>query len=125
MVIRPVRRADAQDMLEIYRPFVTDNSVSFELEPPTVEQFAERIDTYTKRFPWFAAEENGEVVGYAYASSYRERKAYQWSVECSVYIRPDNHGKGCARKLYDTLFEELTSLGLLFRMMRVFGFIKK
>ena len=111
MVIRPVRREDAQEMLDIYRPFVTDNSVSFELEVPSLDQFAERIVTYTKRFPWLVAEENGEVIGYAYASSYRERKAYQWSVECSVYIRSDYYGKGCAQKLYETLFEELTSRG--------------
>jgi L-amino acid N-acyltransferase YncA len=111
MKIRPVRREDAGEMLDIYRPFITDNCVSFELEPPTLEQFAERIDTYTKRFPWLVAEENGEVIGYAYASSYRERKAYQWSVECSVYIRADKRGTGCGRILYESLFADLIDRG--------------
>jgi L-amino acid N-acyltransferase YncA len=109
--IRPVRLQDASQMLDIYRPFVTENSVSFELEPPTVEEFSSRIEKYTQKFPWLVAEEKGEVLGYAYASSYRERKAYQWSVECSVYVRKDQYGKGSAQLLYDFLFSELTQRG--------------
>ena len=111
MTIRNVRSADAEAILRIYAPFVLDSAVSFELELPSVEDMQKRIAHYTEKYPWIVAEENGEVIGYAYASSYRERLAYQYNVETSVYIDQQHQRKGVAKKLYDELFSILKEKG--------------
>jgi phosphinothricin acetyltransferase len=77
-----------------------------------MEQMVHRIQQYTEKYPWLVAEENGKILGYAYASSYRERKAYQWSCECSVYLAPESRKKGIAKQLYTELFRILTNQGL-------------
>lgn len=110
-MIRLAQPEDASTMLEIYAPFIRDTSITFETEVPSVSDFAERIKTYMIHFPWLVFEENGMVAGYAYASRYRERAAYQWGVECSVYIHPEYHRKGIARSLYQTLFQILKFQG--------------
>lgn len=111
MNFRVASPSDASAMLDIYAPFVSDTSLTFELELPTVTAFAERIGNYLQRWPWLLAEENDRVAGYAYASQHRERAGYQWSVECSVYMHPDFQGTGVAKKLYQLLFNILKELG--------------
>jgi phosphinothricin acetyltransferase len=110
-IIRVADPADAAQLLEIYRPFVTDSAVSFELVPPTAEQLAERVVRTLERTPWLVYEIDGTVAGYAYASRHRDRAAYQWSVEVSAYVRPDVRRGGIARQLYDRLFEVLSWQG--------------
>jgi len=105
--IRLAGPADAEAMLEIYAPYVRDTSITFETEVPTTEQFAQRVADYTREFPWIVYEIGGKVAGYAYGSRYRERLAYQWSVECSVYIHPDFQHRGIGQKLYTALFRIL------------------
>jgi phosphinothricin acetyltransferase len=83
------------------------SAVSFELEAPSLEEFSNRIDTISKRFPYLVAEENGNVIGYAYASAYRDRAAYQWNVEISIYVEDQNKKSGVATALYTQLFNEL------------------
>jgi len=98
-------------MLAIYAPLVTKSAITFEFEPPTVEQFRDRIGSITSRYPWVVADESGSVVGFAYAGPHRSRPAYQWSVETSVYVHSDFRHKGVARLLYECLFELLEEQG--------------
>lgn len=110
--LRSATPADVDQMLHIYAPHVIEGSASFELVLPTAEAFAERITKYTQLHPWLVAEVQGEVVGYAYAAPYRERKAYQWCVETSVYVHPNWQHHGVANRLYTKLFAILKELGL-------------
>lgn len=94
---------DAEILVGIYAPYVQTTAISFEYEPPSVEEFSRRIAEVLEKFPYLVAEHNGEVVGYAYAHPYGVRKAYSWSIELSVYIRRDCRGLGVGRKLYEAM----------------------
>lgn len=112
MTIRFATPADAKALLDIYAPYILNTSISFEYEVPSVAEFAGRIDAiHQQQLPYLVAELDGRVLGYAYASRHRERMAYQWSVDTSVYIHPDGHRKGIARSLYTRLFELLRRQG--------------
>jgi L-amino acid N-acyltransferase YncA len=103
--LRVATPADAKGMLDIYGPFITETSFTFETELPSREAFAERIRSYCRHWPWLVCEKEGVVAGFAYGARYRERKGYQWCVESSVYIHPDHHRSGFASMLYSALFE--------------------
>lgn len=105
--IRQAGTDDAPALLEIYAPYVLDTCISFEAAPPTLEQFQARMNSIV----WLLAEVEGKVLGYAYASRHRERAAYAWSVEVSVYVDRDSRGGGVGRALYDALLEELKRSG--------------
>ena len=109
--IRLARPTDAAGILAIYAPYIANTSFTFETETPTESEFASRIASYLENWPWFVCEAEGQIAGYAYASRYRERVAYQWSVECSVYIHDDHHRSGIARALYTALFSILKRQG--------------
>jgi phosphinothricin acetyltransferase len=109
--IRDATPADAESLLAIYRPFVTGTTVSFELEPPSVDDFAQRILSAQAKWAWLVAEQEGRVAGYAYATSFRTRAAYQWSVEMSAYLDASCRGRGVARALYEKLIEILVAQG--------------
>lgn len=109
--IRMATVADAEAIQRIYAPFVTDTSVSFEMVPPSIEEMAQRISTTLQRTPWLVYEQDGRVMGYAYASKHRDRAAYQWSVEVSAYVLPEARRTGVARQLYERLFEILAMQG--------------
>jgi L-amino acid N-acyltransferase YncA len=109
--IRMAIPADGAAMAEIYRPSVVDSAVSFELEAPSAEEMARRIGAVTQVTPWLAFEAAGDLVGYAYASKHREREAYRWSVDVSVYIRDGYRRNGVGRALYRSLFELLRLQG--------------
>ena len=86
--IRDAARADTDALLEIYRPYVLDTAVSFELEPPTAAEFAQRIAGAQSQWAWLVAERDGELLGYAYGSAFRSRAAYRWSVETFARTAP-------------------------------------
>lgn len=109
--IRSARIEDAADLVAIYAPYVEKTAITFETEVPTVEAFASRIEKTLEKFPYLVAVEEGALVGYAYASTYYARAAYDWTVELSVYIQQDARGKGIGSLLYDALEEELTVRG--------------
>ncbi|GGF13633.1 GNAT family N-acetyltransferase [Hymenobacter cavernae] len=111
VTLRLATPEDAAAMLTIYAPYITGSTITFEYEVPAIEAFAERVRKLQGILPWLVAENGGQVLGYAYASRYRERPAYQWSVETSVYVRPEYHGTGVARRLYTQLFDLLTQQG--------------
>jgi phosphinothricin acetyltransferase len=103
---------DSERVAEIYRPAVEDNFISFEEVAPTAAEMADRMRRVLARLPWLVAQdESGLVVGYAYASPHRERAAYRWSVDISVYVDPAFHRRGIGRQLYDDLLARLRALG--------------
>ncbi len=111
MNIRLATLADAPAVAAIYRPYVEESLVSFELEAPDAAAMAGRMAKVLERLPWLVCEEEGGVVGYAYAGKYRERAAYQWSVETTVYLKHDWHRRGLGRALYSELMGLLAQQG--------------
>ena len=109
--IRLANPSDAEGILAIYAPIVLDTVISFELEPPTLQQMRERIAATLPTLPWLIAESDHGIQGYAYASRHRERAAYQWSVDVSVYVAEGVRGKGLGRALYAPLLGILKDLG--------------
>jgi Sortase and related acyltransferases len=110
-MIRPARLSDSEAIAEIYAPYCTDTVISFEIEAPPVDEIRQRMEKVMKSLPWLVEERDGKVVGYAYASPHRERLAYQYSVEVSVYIDKNYHKQGIGKALYMQLFEQLRELG--------------
>lgn len=78
MIIRPVLPSDAKELLAIYAPYVADTTITFEYDIPSISEFTNRIKNISKSFPYLVAEENGKILGYAYASTYYARAAYDW-----------------------------------------------
>ena len=111
MSIRLAAETDLPRILAIYAPYVEHTTISFEYTPPTPDEFRQRFLKITARFPWLVWEEQGEILGYAYACAPFERAAYQWCCEPSIYLRPDAQGRGIGRKLYTALEELLTLQG--------------
>lgn len=105
--------SDAGAVAAIYRPVVEDTHISFEEDAPDPVEMAGRMRRTLQRTPWLVAEEDGEVVGYAYAAPHRDRPAYRWSVDVSAYVAPDRTGRGIGRRLYDELLELLDRQGFV------------
>ena len=111
MTLRLAEPADAAGILAIYEPVVRETAISFELEPPDEEEMRRRIASTLERRPWLVCTADGAVAGYAYAAAHRERPAYQWSVETSVYVHPDHRRRGVAHGLYTALLSALRVQG--------------
>jgi phosphinothricin acetyltransferase len=109
--IRIAAPTDAVAIQAIYAPMVKDTAVSFELEPPTVEEVAQRIESTLAGYPYLVAERDCQVLGYAYASQHRAREAYGWSVDVTVYVDPLHHRSGTGKALYERLLPLLESQG--------------
>ncbi|MGN0633231.1 MAG: GNAT family N-acetyltransferase [Oscillospiraceae bacterium] len=114
MKIERAYEEDAAKLLEIYAPYVEETAVSFEYKVPSVEEFAERIRTVSSKYPYIkAVDNNGEILGYAYAGAFKGRSAYNWSVETTVYVRNDRRQSGIGRALYECLEKSLQQMGVL------------
>ena len=111
--LRMATEKDASALLEIYRPYVEQTAITFEYDVPTVEEFARRIRHTLERYPYLVAEENGAVIGYAYVSPFKERAAYDWAVETSIYVKMGLSGKGYGKQLYDALERLLKAQNIL------------
>jgi L-amino acid N-acyltransferase YncA len=109
--IRLANEQDAESILAIYAPFVRATPISFEVEMPSAGQMQERIRSALVAHPWLVCERDERVIGYAYASRHRERMAYQWSVDVTVYVDPATQRAGVGRALYTALLELLGSQG--------------
>lgn len=109
--IRQVATADAPALLAIYGEYI-DTSITFELTLPSLEEFKKRIATISARYPYLVAEADGNIVGYAYAHEFKERAAYQWGAELSVYINSKAHGAGLGKRFYAALIELLRLQGV-------------
>lgn len=113
VMIRPVKLSDAEAIASIYNPFITDTVITFEYEPVSTEEIASRIQKVLDGgHPYLVAEKDGRVVGYSYASQWRTRAAYRYTVESAVYLDPAYKGKGLGTMLYQALLDELKSRGI-------------
>src|SRR5687768_601066 len=111
MRILPYHSDHAPAMLNIYRPFIEKTSVSFEVEVPSESEFQERLSKIASRFPLMVLLDEDQLLGYAYASTHRERPAYRWAVETSIYMATEAQGKGLGYILYKNLLQELVARG--------------
>lgn len=111
-MIRPATTSDAVDIVAIYNHYVATSTISFEESPVGVEEMARRITDVSAKLPWYVFERDGHVVGYAYATSWRVRAAYRFSVEITVYVSPDHPRRGIGSQLYRTLIDDLRARGI-------------
>ncbi|HEX5470542.1 MAG TPA: arsinothricin resistance N-acetyltransferase ArsN1 family B [Lacipirellulaceae bacterium] len=109
--IRFARLTDAAGIRAIYAPYCESTCVSFETVAPNMDEMRERINRVAVQHPWLVCEVGGQIVGYVYASQFRERAAYRWAVEVAIYVATDYHGHGVGRALYHTLFSILRYQG--------------
>ena len=115
--VRAATPQDAEQLLEIYTPFVISedcsvSNVSFELTAPSLAEFRQRIVDISSKYPYLVGEKDGQILGYVYCYPYRERLAYQWSVEVTIYLAPAGQGKGLGRLLYETMEKLLCLQGV-------------
>ena len=116
LVIRPAGTADIPTITRIYAHAVETGTASFELEPPDEAEMTKRMQALLNgKFPYFVAEVDGVLAGYAYASLYRTRPAYRFTVEDSVYVAPEAQRRGIGKALLEQLIKNCTALG--FRQM--------
>ena len=110
-IIRLATLDDAEAIRDIYAPICEATPISFETQAPSADEMRRRIAKTLESLPWLVREQEGEIVGYAYASSHRERAAYRWSVDVSAYVRDGHRRSGVGRALYTSLFELLRLQG--------------
>lgn len=107
MEIRHAKNEDAAQIAEVYNYYITSTHHTFETEPLEAEAMVERIADVTAGYPFLVAEEDGVVLGYAFAARFKLREAYEHSAEVSIYVRNEAKQKGIGTRLYDRLFKEL------------------
>lgn len=111
--MRTIRDGDAEQILDIYAPFIRKTAVTFELEAPGRKAFEARVRGISAQFPFIVCEDGARLAGYAYASPQHERAAYQWNASLSIYLRGEYSGKGLGRRLYGALIDLLACLGYM------------
>lgn len=112
-MIRMATIKDANEIRDIYAPYVKDTAITFEYTVPTVEEFEQRIVKTLKRYPYLVALKAGVIIGYAYASAFKERAAYDWAAETSIYIKQEERGSGVGKLLYLKLEELIRKQNIL------------
>lgn len=113
MDIRMAEEADAEQLLAIYAPYVEETAITFEYEVPKVEEFCQRMKNIMEKYPYLVAQSEDTIEGYAYASAFKNRAAYEWAVEMTVYVREDSRGNGIGKKLYERLEEILKAQNII------------
>lgn len=111
-MIRLATIADAAPIAAIYNHYVRTTTITFEEQAVEVEEMARRIEDVGAKLPWYVFERDGSVIGYAYATPWRARSAYRFSVESTVYVAPEFPRLGIGSRLYKTLIEDLRSRGI-------------
>lgn len=111
ITLRLAKPKDAARLVEIYRPYVENTTVSFEYQAPDTDEFRRRMCKFSEDFPYLVCECEGIVVGYAYAHQFKERYAYRFAAELSIYLDINFRGKGIGKKLYGALIELLCEMG--------------
>jgi phosphinothricin acetyltransferase len=109
--VRAATEADAAACAAIYAPYVEDTAITFELEPPSTQEMAQRIAAAQRTHAWVVLEDGGRVVGYAYGARFAQRSAYRWACEVSVYIERGRRRTGGGRALYESLLPRLGARG--------------
>ncbi len=110
-LIRLATVDDAPDVAAIYGPAVSASAATFELEPPSADEMARRIEETLRVWPWLVCERDGVVAGYAYAGKHHQRPGYRWSVNLSVYVDARCRRLGVATALYTSLLGIVTAQG--------------
>ena len=110
-MIRKVNLDDAAQIRDIYNHYVDHTIITFEENQVSIENMKDYIRETTANLPWYVFDENSEILGYAYASSWKSRCVYKYSLESTIYLRPDSFGKGIGSKLYKLLLDEIRKLG--------------
>lgn len=110
-IIRIANNEDIEEVLDLYSYYIQETTITFEYEVPTIEVFRKRVEAIQKDYPWIVYIEEDRVKGYAYASRQRERAAYQWNVELSIYMSKDYQGTGVGTRLYSVLLDILKEQG--------------
>mgnify|MGYP002621016368 CR=1 FL=1 len=110
-MIRAIEQSDIPQILSIYEYYVLNSAATFETEVPSLEKFTERINDILRTYPYLVYEEDGKIIGYAYASVFRTRVAYRFSTEVSVYVHKDHFGKKIGKALYGELLPILKKMG--------------
>ncbi len=110
--IRNAEPADAKRLLEIYDYYVRNTAITFEYDTPSLEEFTNRIENTIKRYPYLVIEKDGRIEGYAYAGVFKDRAAYDWSCETTIYIDHELRKSGMGRMLYEALEEKLKAQGI-------------
>ena len=113
IIIRDAKVTDAKAIQTIYTPYVETTAITFEYNVPSEKEFCRRIETVQQKYPWIVAMVNGKVVGYAYASAFKPRDAYQWAIETSIYVDNNNKRSGIGRQLHEALEQRLKMQGIL------------
>ena len=111
--IRVATEADAEEILAIYAKYIEQTAITFEYVVPSIEEFRGRIRHTLERFPYLIAEKDGKIAGYAYVSPFKERAAYDWSVETTIYVNQEKKRMGIGGKLYAALEEALHAQHIL------------
>jgi L-amino acid N-acyltransferase YncA len=110
--IRLAAPSDAAAVLAIYTYYVLETAVSFETVPPSLREMERRMQAYMAAYPFLICEQDGQVLGYAYAHQFQARAAYAWGAELSVYLRDECRGRGLGQALYGALIALLTHQGV-------------
>ena len=110
-MVRSIQQTDIAEVLSIYEYYVINSAATFEEEVPTLQEFTDRVNDILKKYPYLVYEENGQIIGYAYASVFRTRVAYRFSTEVSVYVHKDHFHKGVGKALYAKLLSMLKKQG--------------
>ena len=105
-MIREVNLQDVKAITDIYNEYVINSVVTFETEPVTEEIMLSRITNLSANYPYFVYEIDGKVIGYCYAHAWKEKAAYKYTLETTVYLAPGHQGKGVGRQLMQKLIEE-------------------
>lgn len=113
MIIEEVNIEDAKELLEIYAPYVEKTAITFEYDVPDLEDFENRIRNTKKKYPYIKAVEDGKIIGYAYAGVFKGRRAYDTSVETSIYVKMSERSKGTGKLLYAELEKQLRNMGIV------------
>ena len=111
--IRVASPEDAEELLAIYAPYVEHTAITFEYEVPSLLEFRERICHVLEKYPYLAAEVDGQITGYAYVGVFHDREAYDWCVETSIYVDQSCRKMGIGGKLHHALEEVLKLQGIL------------
>jgi L-amino acid N-acyltransferase YncA len=111
LAVRDAELADAAACAAIYRPYVLETAITFEMTPPDAAQMRARIEGAQQAHAWLVAEASGHVVGYAYGGAFRSRPAYRYACEVSIYLETGLRRTGAGRTLYAALLERLTDQG--------------
>ncbi len=109
--VRFVELADSPEILEIYKPYITNTTISFEYEPPALTEFTLRIQTISSKYPYLVYERDSVILGFAHASPYQTSAAYAYDVDLSIYLAPKAQCNGVGRKLYTCLLDLLQKQG--------------